>query len=204
MPSGCSRSIWPTTRRPGRSGKRPRSCAATRASPSSARCCANRASTSCRNCSTSCAATWSCVGPRPVVADELQRYGPFAADYLRTRPGLTGLWQVTGRNATDYSAPRLPRQPICPQLAAVVLDIIILWRTVFAVMRFDQTVPEPCCQDPRGRRSVAGRALPAAARADRLPAAPTPGSTLPTARSAETWRRGCRSIAAPEPSRRSS
>ena len=44
----------------------------------------------------------SLVGPRPVVEDELQRYGPHAALYLKTRPGLSGLWQVSGRNEVDY------------------------------------------------------------------------------------------------------
>jgi exopolysaccharide production protein ExoY len=45
----------------------------------------------------------SCVGPRPIVAEELRRYGPVAKDYLHTRPGLTGLWQVTGRDSVDYA-----------------------------------------------------------------------------------------------------
>jgi exopolysaccharide production protein ExoY len=44
----------------------------------------------------------SVVGPRPVVADELQRYGPHTFKYCTTRPGLTGLWQVSGRNDTTY------------------------------------------------------------------------------------------------------
>ena len=42
------------------------------------------------------------VGPRPIVADELLRYGRFAADYCRVRPGLTGLWQVTRTVHTSY------------------------------------------------------------------------------------------------------
>ena len=45
----------------------------------------------------------SCVGPRPVVAEELALYGPHADEYLSTRPGLTGLWQVTGRSSTDFA-----------------------------------------------------------------------------------------------------
>jgi undecaprenyl-phosphate galactose phosphotransferase len=44
----------------------------------------------------------SLIGPRPVVADELARYGDRAVFYLRTRPGLSGLWQVSGRNELDY------------------------------------------------------------------------------------------------------
>ncbi len=44
----------------------------------------------------------SLVGPRPVVPDELARYGASAPYYLAVRPGLTGLWQVSGRNNTTY------------------------------------------------------------------------------------------------------
>lgn len=44
----------------------------------------------------------SFVGPRPVVKDELELYGPAADHYLRSRPGLTGLWQVSGRNDVSY------------------------------------------------------------------------------------------------------
>jgi undecaprenyl-phosphate galactose phosphotransferase len=45
----------------------------------------------------------SLVGPRPVVAKELEDfYGPAAQLYIRTRPGMTGLWQVSGRSDTSY------------------------------------------------------------------------------------------------------
>lgn len=44
----------------------------------------------------------SLIGPRPVVPDELTRYGQRAGFYLKTRPGLSGLWQVSGRNDVDY------------------------------------------------------------------------------------------------------
>ena len=46
----------------------------------------------------------SFVGPRPVVHDELELYGSAASYYLQTRPGLTGLWQVSGRNDVSYRA----------------------------------------------------------------------------------------------------
>ncbi len=45
----------------------------------------------------------SCVGPRPITHDELDRYGSVAKDYLKARPGLTGLWQVNGRSNVDYA-----------------------------------------------------------------------------------------------------
>lgn len=44
----------------------------------------------------------SLVGPRPVVPSELERYQLAKADYLRARPGLTGLWQISGRSLTTY------------------------------------------------------------------------------------------------------
>lgn len=45
----------------------------------------------------------SLVGPRPIVADEVNRYGSSLGQYLSTRPGMTGLWQVSGRNDVTYS-----------------------------------------------------------------------------------------------------
>jgi len=44
----------------------------------------------------------SLVGPRPIVPDELAMYGKDATAYLAERPGLTGLWQVSGRSDCDY------------------------------------------------------------------------------------------------------
>ncbi|MEM8979238.1 MAG: sugar transferase [Pseudomonadota bacterium] len=44
----------------------------------------------------------SIVGPRPIIEREFALYGPAGADYLRSRPGITGLWQVSGRNETTF------------------------------------------------------------------------------------------------------
>jgi exopolysaccharide production protein ExoY len=45
----------------------------------------------------------SLVGPRPVVQEELdQHYGVAAASYMAVRPGITGLWQISGRSDTTY------------------------------------------------------------------------------------------------------
>jgi len=44
----------------------------------------------------------SFVGPRPIVTAEVPKYGPCIDQYLRARPGLTGAWQVSGRNDVDY------------------------------------------------------------------------------------------------------
>lgn len=45
----------------------------------------------------------SLVGPRPIVESELERYKEDAAYYLMAKPGMTGLWQISGRNDTDYA-----------------------------------------------------------------------------------------------------
>jgi exopolysaccharide production protein ExoY len=46
----------------------------------------------------------SIVGPRPVTEGELSRYGASVSAYTACRPGITGLWQVTGRSSTSYEA----------------------------------------------------------------------------------------------------
>ncbi len=79
----------------------------------------------------------SCVGPRPIVADELDRYGTSVSDYLCTRPGLTGLWQVTGRSSTDYCN-RVYLDSQYVRNWSIFSDLVILARTVVAVMRFDE------------------------------------------------------------------
>ncbi len=79
----------------------------------------------------------SCVGPRPIVADELQRYGEHQAEYLGTRPGLTGLWQVSGRSCMDYEN-RVALDSQYVRNWSIWLDLIILLRTIVAVTRVDR------------------------------------------------------------------
>ena len=45
----------------------------------------------------------SLVGPRPIVLNEVPKYGECIAHYMRARPGLTGAWQISGRNDVDYA-----------------------------------------------------------------------------------------------------
>jgi len=81
----------------------------------------------------------SCIGPRPVLARELsQRYGPAASDYIRAKPGLTGLWQVNGRSGTSY-AHRIKCDRYYVRTWSVLLDLQILLRTIPAVWKFDET-----------------------------------------------------------------
>ena len=46
--------------------------------------------------------TMSIVGPRPIVDAEIVRYGNYIRYYYRSRPGITGLWQVSGRSDVSY------------------------------------------------------------------------------------------------------
>ena len=77
----------------------------------------------------------SCVGPRPVVVDELERYGDLAGDYLAARPGLTGPWQVSGRSRSSY-AERVRLDSVYVRSWSLGTDLVILAKTVVAVMRF--------------------------------------------------------------------
>ncbi|MBN9237706.1 MULTISPECIES: sugar transferase [Phyllobacteriaceae] len=74
----------------------------------------------------------SLVGPRPVVRDELELYGNAAAFYLQSRPGLTGLWQVSGRNDVSYGA-RVAFDQHYVENWSFIFDLKILVRTVPAV-----------------------------------------------------------------------
>lgn len=75
----------------------------------------------------------SLVGPRPIVFDEVVHYGPYITDYCRARPGLTGLWQVSGRNDIVYHE-RVKLD--CHYVAhwSVRLDFVIIVRTVPTVL----------------------------------------------------------------------
>lgn len=75
----------------------------------------------------------SLVGPRPVVREELLRYGRCACIYLSARPGVTGLWQVTGRNNTDYRR-RVALDVYYVRRQNLVLDLYILLKTAHVVL----------------------------------------------------------------------
>lgn len=80
----------------------------------------------------------SLVGPRPVPSEELHRYGPSSRYYLRARPGVTGLWQVNGRNNTTYKR-RIAYDRVYVANVSMANDIVILVRTLPAAMRSDET-----------------------------------------------------------------
>jgi lipopolysaccharide/colanic/teichoic acid biosynthesis glycosyltransferase len=75
----------------------------------------------------------SVVGPRPIVWDELPRYGASMDEVLAVRPGLTGLWQVSGRNNISYDN-RVQLDLAYVRHRTVWLDIRILILTVGVIL----------------------------------------------------------------------
>jgi lipopolysaccharide/colanic/teichoic acid biosynthesis glycosyltransferase len=71
----------------------------------------------------------SLVGPRPIVESEIERYGRGYTLYRRVKPGITGLWQVSGRNNTTYDE-RILLDEYYVHNWSVWLDVYILIRTV--------------------------------------------------------------------------
>ena len=76
----------------------------------------------------------SVVGPRPIVHEEIRRYDLHFIDYCRVKPGLTGLWQVSGRHTLSYEE-RVRLDAEYANSKSLRLDLLILWRTVPIVLR---------------------------------------------------------------------
>ncbi|MFB9948312.1 sugar transferase [Rhizobium puerariae] len=76
----------------------------------------------------------SLVGPRPIVPSEAELYGTNFVDYIRVRPGLTGLWQVSGRNDISY-AKRVELDVRYVYEQSLWGDIVIMAKTIPAVLR---------------------------------------------------------------------
>jgi exopolysaccharide production protein ExoY len=75
----------------------------------------------------------SIVGPRPIVPDEIRLYGSSAVHYFRARPGITGAWQVSGRNHVSYrQRVSLDRQYV--ENWSLRNDFIIILKTIPAVI----------------------------------------------------------------------
>jgi Undecaprenyl-phosphate galactose phosphotransferase WbaP len=78
----------------------------------------------------------SLVGPRPIVAAEIDRYGSNFSAYCACRPGITGLWQVSGRSDVDYTR-RVELDAQYAKTWSLWLDLRILLNTVVVVARRD-------------------------------------------------------------------
>lgn len=73
------------------------------------------------------------VGPRPIVDAEIPKYGSRFKNYCAVKPGITGLWQVSGRNDTSYRS-RVAMDCIYAKAKSPVLDLWVMIYTIPAVL----------------------------------------------------------------------
>jgi Undecaprenyl-phosphate galactose phosphotransferase WbaP len=78
----------------------------------------------------------SLVGPRPIVAAEVEKYGEYFADYCLVKPGITGLWQISGRSGVGY-AERVQFDRKYARTWSLRGDVIILFKTLGCVLDQD-------------------------------------------------------------------
>jgi Undecaprenyl-phosphate galactose phosphotransferase WbaP len=76
----------------------------------------------------------SLIGPRPVTDSEVEKYGEDYKRIFSVKPGLTGLWQVSGRSDTDYNE-RVSYDTYYLQSWSVWLDVWILFKTFSAIVK---------------------------------------------------------------------
>ncbi|KWV92226.1 sugar transferase [Erythrobacter sp. YT30] len=75
----------------------------------------------------------SLVGPRPIVESEIKKYGRYFGHYCAVRPGITGLWQVSGRNDVAYRR-RIAFDVVYVRKGRVADNVRILLQTVPVVL----------------------------------------------------------------------
>jgi len=75
----------------------------------------------------------SLVGPRPIIKDEIKRYGKEIEMYYKVRPGMTGLWQISGRSSTKYEY-RVALDVWYIKNWSIWYDIGILFKTINIVL----------------------------------------------------------------------
>lgn len=76
----------------------------------------------------------SIIGPRPVVQEELEKYGDNAQKFLSVTPGLTGYWAANGRSNTSYEE-RMEMELFYVDNMSIKLDIKIFFQTILSVLR---------------------------------------------------------------------
>ena len=90
----------------------------------------------------------SLVGPRPCLSYEVQAFSPWQMRRFDAVPGLTGLWQVNGKNRTTFK--EMMRLDIgYAKKRAFLLDMIIFLKTIPAIVR--QVADRPSCSDTTER-----------------------------------------------------
>lgn len=76
----------------------------------------------------------SLVGPRPIVQAEAARYGLYLQHYFSVRPGITGVWQVSGRNDVSYRR-RVACDVLYARRRSVAKNVMIIAATIPAVLQ---------------------------------------------------------------------
>ena len=76
----------------------------------------------------------SLVGPRPIIQAEVPKYGPYIKDFYMVRPGVTGMWQTSGRSDTTYEE-RVQMDTRYVRNWNVWFDIVLIWRTIAVVLK---------------------------------------------------------------------
>ena len=80
--------------------------------------------------------TMSLVGPRPIVAAEVEKYGEYFADYCLVKPGISGLWQISGRSGVGYQE-RVQFDRKYARTWSLTGDMLILIKTLRCVIHQD-------------------------------------------------------------------
>tara|TARA_B100000212_G_C27382863_1_gene537899 strand:- start:2467 stop:3120 length:654 start_codon:yes stop_codon:yes gene_type:complete len=75
----------------------------------------------------------SVIGPRPIVKEEIEKYGNSISKVLTVKPGITGLWQVSGRNNLSYKR-RVSLDCIYVNNVNFIMDIRIIIRTLGVIL----------------------------------------------------------------------
>lgn len=75
----------------------------------------------------------SLVGPRPIIQKEIPKYGKYIQDYYMVRPGITGMWQTSGRSDVDYDE-RVEMDTWYVRNWNMWFDMVLIWRTFRVVL----------------------------------------------------------------------
>lgn len=81
----------------------------------------------------------SIIGPRPVVAEELKKYGPNIEKFLSVTPGLTGYWAANGRSCTSYEQ-RMQMELFYIDNLSLKMDIKVFLKTIVSVLKREGAV----------------------------------------------------------------
>lgn len=76
----------------------------------------------------------SLVGPQPIIQAEVPHYGKYIQDYYMVHPGITGMWQASGRSDIDYNE-RVQMDTWYVRNWNVWFDVVLLWRIMKVVLK---------------------------------------------------------------------